>query len=100
VCLVTDTTVYLLDGDYIGDGSESLEAGYHRSLGESTYRVVDSAPLTQISIVKAADADPCTLTLSIRPTARLSRTHNWRLTCRDRQGAEQLLEDVRKALAA
>jgi hypothetical protein len=98
VCVVTDTTVYLLDEDYVGDGSETVDAGLHRTLGETTYRVVDSAPLSQITIVKAADADPCSLTLSIRPTSRLSRTHNWRLTCRDRTGAEQLLEDVRKAM--
>jgi hypothetical protein len=99
VCVVTDTTVYLLDEDYVGDGSETLEAGHHRALGETTYRVVDSAPLRQITIVKAADADPCSLTLSIRPGSRLSRTHNWRLSCRDRSGAEQLLEDVRKAMS-
>jgi hypothetical protein len=99
VCVVTDTSVYLLDEDYVGDGSESLEAGNHRVLGETTYRVVDSALLSQISVVKVADADPRSMTMSIRTSNRLSRTHNWRFTCRDRQGAEQLVEDVRKAIS-
>ena len=99
-CVVTDATVYLLDEDYVGDGSESTDAGHNRALGETTYRVVDAAALSQITVVKAANADPCALTVSIKPTSRLSRTHNWRLLCKDREGAEQLVDDLRKATTA
>ena len=98
--MVTDATVYLLDEDYVGDGSESTDAGHNRALGETTYRVVDAAALSQITVVKAANADPCALTVSIKPTSRLSRTHNWRLLCKDREGAEQLVDDLRKATTA
>jgi len=98
VCVVTDTKLFLLDEDYVGDGSESIEAGT-RSLGETVYRLVDSADLQQIDKVHAADADPRAITIVIRPLSRLQRSHNWRLLCRDRTGAERLVEDVRKAMS-
>ena len=99
VVVVTEQKMFLLDEDYVGDGSESIEASGSRALGETVYRLVDSADLRQIDKVKAADADPNTITIAIRPNSRLQRTHNWRLLCRDRTGAEQLVEDVRKAMA-
>lgn len=97
VCVLTDTKLFLLDEDYVGDGSESVEAGT-RILGETIYRMVDSADLTHVDLVKAADLDPNTITISIRPGSRLQRHHNWRLICRHRLAAEQLVEDVRKAI--
>jgi hypothetical protein len=96
VCIVTDLKIFLLDEDYVGDGSETIEAG-SRTLGETTYRLVDSADLSQINEVVAADFDPNTITISIHPLSRLQRIHNWRLVCRDRYGAEKLVEDLRKA---
>jgi hypothetical protein len=99
VCVVTDTKLYLLDEDYVGDGSESIEAGGSRVLGEAVYRLVDSAEMKQISEVKAADADPNAITIVIRPLSRLQRSHNWRLLCHNRNDAERLVEDVRKAVS-
>jgi hypothetical protein len=118
VCLVTDTKIFLLDEDYHGDGggggcgdsrqhtmdkATSPDSGQRRQqervMGDTLYRLVDKACLEQISIVQAAGADPRAITLVIRPLSRLQRTHNWRLLCRDRDGAERLVEDVRKAIS-
>jgi hypothetical protein len=96
VCVVTDTKVFLLDEDYIGDGSESLESPVGRKIGQSRNRVVDSADLSQIVQLQAADADPNAITIVIKSSA-LKRLHNWRLLCRDGEGAEKLVEAVRKA---
>lgn len=98
VCIVTDTKIFLLDEDYVGDGSESIEAGT-RQVGETVYRLVDSAALSQITKVQAADADPAAITIIIRPASSFQKARNWRLQCRDRVGAERLVEDVRKALS-
>ena len=98
VCVVTDAKIYLLDEDYVGDGSASYEAGA-RQLGESAYRLVDSAPLSLVGQVQAADADPNAITIVIRAASRFQRSHNWRLLCRDRHGAERLVEDVRRAIS-
>lgn len=98
VCVVTDAKVFLLDEDYVGDGSESIEAET-RQVGETMYRLVDSAALSQITEVKAADADPAAITFIIRPANSFQKARNWRLQCRDRVGAERLVEDVRKALS-
>jgi hypothetical protein len=113
VCLVTDTKIFLLDEDYHGDGGgggsgqqtgdkASHDSGRRREErvpGDTVYRLVDKASLEQISIVQAAGADPRAITLVISPLSRLQRTHNWRLLCRDRDGAERLVEDVRKAIS-
>ncbi|GAX22641.1 hypothetical protein FisN_17Lh134 [Fistulifera solaris] len=98
VCLLTDTKLFLLDEDYVGDGSESVEAET-RQVGETVYRLVDSAALLQVAKVQAADADPAAITIIIRPTTSFQKSRNWRLQCRDRVGAERLVEDVRKALS-
>jgi Leucine-rich repeat (LRR) protein len=99
VCVVTDTKMYLLDEDYVGDGAESIEASGSRVLGEAVYRLVDSAEMKQISEVKAADADPNAITIVIRALSRMQRSHNWRLLCHNRNDAERLVEDVRKAVS-
>jgi hypothetical protein len=96
VCVVTDTKVFLLDEDYIGDGSESLDSPVGRRIGQSRNRVVDSADLLQIVQLQAADADPNAITIVIKSSV-LKRLHNWRLLCRDGEGAEKLVEAVRKA---
>jgi hypothetical protein len=62
------------------------------------YRLVDSAEMKQISEVKAADADPNAITIVIRALSRMQRSHNWRLLCHNRNDAERLVEDVRKAV--
>jgi hypothetical protein len=98
-CVITDSKLFLLDEDYAGDGSTSFEAGASKRLGDVSFRLVDSADLQQITQVKAADADPKAITIVIQPLSRLQRTHRWRLVCRDGDGAERLVEDVRKAMA-
>jgi hypothetical protein len=82
---------------YMRDGSESIEGGSGRVTGESMNRLVDTADLNQIVHVHAADADPNAITIVIKPS-KLTRSHNWCLLLRDRQGAEKLVEDVRKAI--
>ena len=96
VCMVTDTNIYLLDEDYAGDGSDSVDAG-SKNMGDVRFQVVDSAPLMQIDGVQASTVDPKGITVVIRPLSVLQRIHNWRLVCGDADGAEKLLEDVRKA---
>jgi hypothetical protein len=98
VCVVTDTKIFLVDEDYAGDGSGSLDLG-SRKMGDVNFRIVDEATLKQVAEVQAAGADPKAITLVINPLSRLSRTHRWRLVCRDREGAERLVDDVRKAVA-
>ena len=99
ICVVTDSKIFLLDEDYVGDGSVSLDAVSGRRLGSPVFRLIDTANLQQIAEVKAADADPNAITIVIRPTQKLLRTHRWRLLCRDRNGAEKLVEDVRKGMS-
>jgi len=96
-CIVTDTHLFLLDEDYVGDGSESFEAGA-RNLGEVCFKMVDSAAIEQVSEVQAGLDDPNSVTVVIRPVSRLQRFHRWRLMCHDREGAERLVEDIRKAM--
>ena len=99
VCLVTDTKVFLLDEDYAADGHQPLESSLSGvKMADTKYRIVDEASLKQVSEVQAAGEDPKAITIVINPIARLSRTHRWRLVCRDSAGAERLVEDVRKAL--
>ena len=96
-CIVTDSHIYLLDEDYVGDGSESYEAGA-RALGDVRFSLVHSALLTQIAEVQAARADPKAITIVIRPLSMLQRLHNWRLVCVDGDGAAKLVDDVRNAM--
>jgi hypothetical protein len=99
VCVVADAKLFLLDEDYEGDGSASMDARVGRRLGEVAYRLVDSSDLQHVKMIQAADAHPSSITVSIAPLNRLQRMHNWRLMCRDRIGAERLVEDIRKAVA-
>jgi hypothetical protein len=98
-CVITDSHIFLLDEDYVGDGSESYDAG-SRTLGEVRYNFIDSAELTHIVEVQAASVDPQEITIVIRPQSSFQRNHNWRLFCRDGNGAERLVEDARKAMAS
>jgi hypothetical protein len=97
VCIVTDTKIFLLDEDYAADGHKALESNSGK-LDNVSYRIVDEATLKQVAEVQAAGADPTAITIIINPLSRLSRTHRWRLLCRDSSGAERLVDDVRKAL--
>ncbi|GKZ00706.1 hypothetical protein MPSEU_001022600 [Mayamaea pseudoterrestris] len=99
VCILTDNKLYLMDEDYVGDGSQSMECGVGQTLGDTMYRVVDSADLAQVKTIQPAGADPKAITISVVPSNRLARTHNWRLVCRNGIGAERLVEDLRKAIA-
>jgi hypothetical protein len=100
VCVMTESKIFLLDEDYLGDGSDSLENNKtpRRFLGNSVHRLVDSADLNQIVEVQAATADPRSITIVIKPSSKLKKTRNWRLLCRDGRGAEKLVEDARKAM--
>ncbi|CAB9516162.1 nischarin [Seminavis robusta] len=99
ICVVTDRKIYLLDEEYEGDGSVSVNSRSGQRLGTPSFRLIDSADLQQVAEIKAADADPNATTIIIRPIETFGRTHRWRLLCRDRSGAEKLVEDVRKGLA-
>jgi len=98
VCVITDTNILLLDEDYTADGhdlSSVTVKGNH--MADVRYRLVDHAALSLVSQVQAAGSDPRAITIIIKPST-LSRTHRWRLICRNREGAERLVEDARKAL--
>jgi hypothetical protein len=96
---VTDTKIFLLDEDYRADGHDLSDITVQgNKMGEVQHRKVDCADLKQVSEVQAAGADPKAITIIVSPLSTLSRTHRWRLLCRDREGAERLVDDVRKAL--
>ena len=108
VCVVTDCKVYLLDEDYVGDGADTIDIlgenssrmASRKELGNCLHRLVDLADLHQIESVASDDADPNSVTIVMKPVTRLTRRRNWRLVCRDcRQGAERLVEDLRKAIS-
>lgn len=98
-CVITDTHIFLLDEDYVGDGSESYEGG-SRTLADVRYNLIDSAELSDIVEVQAARVDPKEITIVIRSQSSFQRNHNWRLFCRDGGGAERLVDDARKAMAS
>ena len=107
ICVVTDSKLFLLDEDYIGDGSDVLvndnstrkcRESRATIVGASVNRLVDTAFLAQVVEVQAASADPKAITIVIK-ASRIKKSHNWRLLCRDRQGAERLVEDIRKAIS-
>lgn len=97
VCVVTDGHVFLLDENYIGDGSTTTltQSGKY---GDATLRLVDSAELAQVTEIRPADEDPTHITLVIQKS-RLVRSHRWRLVCKDGESAERLVHDVRQAVA-
>ena len=98
--IVTETKVLLLDEDYVADGHNVANISVAGDkMADVEYRIVDEATLKQVTEVQAAGDDPKAITLIISPLSSLSRTHRWRLVCRDRDGAERLVDDVRKALA-
>ena len=94
--VLTDSMIYLLDESYDGDGSNS--DGAIRRLGDVSLAMIDSATLTRVTEIRAANEDPRMITLVILPTNKLKRSHRWRLLCNDGVGAERLIDDVRKAL--
>lgn len=99
VIVITDTMLLLLDEDYAADGHDlSTKAFKGENTAEPRYRLVDYTKVSLVSQVQAAGTDPRAITIIIKPST-LSRTHRWRLICRDREGAERLVEDARKALA-
>ena len=100
VCVVTDSKLYLLNEEYVGDGSTSISSSTSKQrLGDvSSYSLVDETDLEYVEEVQAANQDPNAITFLINPNSKFKRTHRWRLVCRDPQGAEQLVESVRKAL--
>lgn len=98
ICVISDTLILLLDEDYAADGHDlSTITIKGERMADVRYRLVDKAELPMVSQVQAASADPCAITIITKPNA-LSRAHRWRLLCRDREGAERLVEDARKVL--
>eukprot|EP00536_Pseudo-nitzschia_multiseries_P008118 jgi/Psemu1/287592/fgenesh1_pg.200_\ len=98
VVVITDTMLLLLDEDYAADGHDlSSITITGEKMADVRYRLVDCANLSLVSQVQAASSDPRAITILIKPS-KLSLTHRWRLICRDREGAERLVEDARKAL--
>lgn len=96
--VLTDTTIYLLDETYDGDGGDSNENV--RRLGDVSLSIIDSAGLNRVTEVRAANEDPRMITLVILPLNKIKRNHRWRLLCNDGEGAERLIDDVRKAIGS
>lgn len=99
--VLSDSKVYLLDESYVGseeeDGPPQHTGGRP---GDVSLSVIDSASLSKVTEVRAADEDPRRITLVILPSSRVMRSHRWRLVCADGEGAERLVDDVRRALVA
>ncbi|KAG7368807.1 leucine rich repeat LRR-containing protein [Nitzschia inconspicua] len=99
-CVVTETNIFLLDEDYTADGHNLSDVTVKvDKMADVIYRKVDEASLKQVTEVQAAGNDPRAITIIISGLSTLSRTHRWRLVCRDREGAERLVDDVRKAVS-
>ena len=98
VCILTDSNIFLLNENYVGDGSRSSFIAYKGGFGDVALDLVDSAQLSQVSDIRAADEDPKQITLVIT-TSRLARSHRWRLVCSNGDSAEQLIADLRRAVA-
>jgi hypothetical protein len=96
--VLTDSTIYLLDESYHGDGSNPNEDA--RRLGDISLSVIDNAPVSRVTEVHAANEDPRMITLVILPLNKLKRAHRWRLVCNDGEAAERLIDDVRKAIGS
>lgn len=96
--VLTDSRAYLLDEFYTGDGTNNGDgADKSKRLGNISLSVIDSARLSRVTEVRAANEDPRKITLVILPQNKLKRSHRWRLVCNDGEGAERLIEDVRRA---
>ena len=98
VCILTDSNIFLLNENYVGDGSRSSFIAYKGGFGDVALDLVDSAQLSQVSDIRAADEDPKQITLVIT-TSRIARSHRWRLVCSNGDSAEQLIADLRRAVA-
>lgn len=97
--VLTDSKAYLLDETFTGDGSKADdEIDKRKKLGDVSLVIIDSARLSRVTEVRAANADPRNITLVILPQNKLKRSHRWRLVCNDGEGAERLIDDVRKAM--
>lgn len=99
--VLTDSKAYLLDETYTGDGTKPEDdKDKRRNLGDVSLAAIDSAKLSHVTEVRAANEDPRQITLVILPKNKLKRSHRWRLVCSDGEGAERLIDDVRKAIRA
>lgn len=97
--VLTDAKVYLLDETYNGDSaSEGAKYLGAKKLGDISLVLIDSASLRHVTEIRAANEDPKKITLVILPKNKLKRSHRWRLVCNDGEGAERLIDDVRKAI--
>ena len=98
--VLTDVRAYLLDETYTGDGTNLDDDGEEsKKLGDVSLSIIDSAKLDRVTEIRAANEDPRKITLVILPQSKLKRSHRWRLVCNDGEGAERLIDDVRKAIA-
>ena len=106
--VLTDSKVYLIDETYIGDGTynnSKVEMTFdkkrrNQSLGDVSLTIIDSAMLSRVTEVRAANEDPRMITLVVISQNKLKRSHRWRLICNNGEGAERLIDAVRKAIGA
>mmetsp|Transcript_1351 Transcript_1351/g.2442 ORF Transcript_1351/g.2442 Transcript_1351/m.2442 type:complete len:751 (+) Transcript_1351:138-2390(+) len=97
--VLTDSKAYLIDETYNRDGTKpEVEKDKREKLGDVSLAIIDSASLSRVAEVRAANEDPRKITLVILPKNKLKRSHRWRLVCNDGEGAERLIDDVRKAM--
>jgi hypothetical protein len=106
--VLTDSKVYLIDETYIGDGTynnSKVEMTFdkkrrNQNLGDVSLTIIDSAMLSRVTEVRAANEDPRMITLVVISQNKLKRSHRWRLICNNGEGAERLIDAVRKAIGA
>ncbi|KAL7546571.1 hypothetical protein ACHAWF_009903 [Thalassiosira exigua] len=67
VLVLTDSNVYLIDETYAGDGSNPKDEREDEALGTVDLSIIDSAKLSRVSEVRAANEDPRKITLVILP---------------------------------
>ena len=100
--VLTNDKIFLLDEYYIGDGcctSHGIPEYNDLSIGDPVMALVDSADVADIIDVSAAIEESRLITITIKTQMRLLRSHRWRIICDDSEGAEKLIDDIRKAMA-
>lgn len=102
--VVTDEFIFLLDEFYCADGSSIKDPGssWNKKVdkdGSVQLQLIDSSSLKNVADVVASDADPRRIKIIVKSSSRmLASRRTWRLVCNDRDCAELLVENVRRAM--
>ena len=112
--ILTDTCIFLLDEIFYNNNAntinnkKTIKKDNNNSDDDNNnynvnYALIDIGSLSTndiIEIKSGIDGDPKNVTIILKPLSFYSRHRNWRLVCNDRDGAEKLVDDVRKVISS